>query len=122
MKSHIQHKGDVAVINLMGTINGGKDCERLRAMVEDLAAGGTRRIVINFALIRFITSCGLGALIGCKKHMLALGGNIVMCNLDSRPVSVIHKMRLYEFFQVTGNLNEALELVASDAPVPVPGG
>lgn len=121
MKSRIQHRDDVAIINLMGTINGGKDCEKLRGMVKGLAADGTRKIVISFSLIRFITSCGLGALIACKKHMLAQGGNIVMCNLESRPVSVIHKMRLYEFFQVTDDLDQALELIASDGPVPVPG-
>ena len=117
MKSHIQHHNDITIINLVGTINGGKDCEKLHKMVEKLADDGVRKIVINFSLIRFITSCGIGTLIACKQHMIRLGGNIVMCCLDRRPVSVIYKMRLYEFFQVTDTLKQALALIDSDEPV-----
>jgi anti-anti-sigma factor len=121
MKSHIKHRGNVVVIYLGGTINGGRDCEKIQKMVEDLAEVGHRRIIINFSLIRFITTCGIGTLIACKQHIEALGGRIVMCCLDRRPVSVLYKVRLYDYFAITETLDQAIALIENTETVAAEG-
>jgi len=111
MQSHIKRRDDVAVINLAGTINGGKDCEKLQRMVVDLVEEGFRKLIINFSLIRFITSCGIGTLIASKQIVEARDGRIVMCCLDRRPVSVLYKCRLYDYFDITDTLKQAFALL-----------
>ena len=119
MQTRTKIRGDVVIINLMGTINGGKDCEKLHGMVKSYTAEGHRKIIINFQLIRFITSCGLGTLISCKKLVEGHGGRIAMCCLDRRPVSVLHKSKLYDYFDITDTLKQALALMENTEPVTV---
>ena len=111
MKIYSKQRGDVVIINLIGTINGGKDCEKLQGMVTEKTEAGHRKIILNFQLIRFITSCGIGTLISCKKLVEGHGGRIAMCCLDRRPVSVLYKSKLYDYFDITDTLKQALALM-----------
>jgi anti-anti-sigma factor len=118
MKFHIQKKDDVAIINLAGKVDGGKDCEVLQKTVGELADTGIRKVIFSFSMIRWVNSCGIGTLIWSKQTLEKLGGRIVLCNLDRRPLSVLYKTRLYDYFDVTDSVQEAQALLEHTETVP----
>jgi anti-anti-sigma factor len=79
------------------------------------------QLVFNFSLVRWVNSCGIGTLIAAKQLMDELSGHIVLCNLDRRPLNVLHKTRLYDFFDVTNSIEEALALLEHTEKVPTDG-
>ncbi len=109
MLIHTQGKGDITVIHLAGKFDGGEDCKKIQDIVTDLIAEGCRKFVLSFSLIRFITSCGLGKLLAIHKEVTGCGGQVILCNLERRPLSVIYTTRLYEVFIVRKTLGQALD-------------
>ena len=118
MHFQVNHHQDIAIIRLSGNFDGGKDCDNLKATVEELAATGQRKIVFSFSLVRWINSCGIGTLIASKQLMENLSGRIALCNLDRRPLSVLHKTRLYDYFDVADTEKEALALLEHTETIP----
>ena len=109
MLIHAQDKGDISVIHLAGKFDGGSDCEKIQAIITNLIAEDRRKFVLSFSLIRFITSCGLGKLLAIHKEVTGCGGQVILCNLERRPLSVIYTARLYEVFTVRKTLGQALD-------------
>jgi anti-anti-sigma factor len=118
MHFQIRNVNDVNIIALSGNFDGGKDCDELQKTVHELADEASRKLVFNFSLVRWVNSCGIGTLIAAKQLMDELGGHIVLCNLDRRPLSVLYKTRLYDYFDVTDSIDEALALLEHTETVP----
>jgi anti-anti-sigma factor len=110
MKINIQHKGDIAVVNLAGDFDGGNDCIKFQKTITDQIEGGNLKIIISFSLIRWINSCGLGKLVAINQEVTNAGGRVVLCNLERRPLSVLYTTKLYDVFEVKKTLREALDL------------
>jgi len=108
MQTLIKKSGDVTVFNLIGKFDGGKDCEKTSRYFQDLIAEGRRKFVINFSLVRWINSNGIGCILQAKETVDQAGGQLVLCNLENRDLSTIYKMRLEELLDIKSNLREAL--------------
>ena len=121
MKIQIKHHDDIVIINMSGKVDGGPDCMLLKETVENLSAAEHRKLILNFSHVRWITSCGIGILISAKQLLDSLDGRIVLCNLDRRPLSVLYKVKLYDYFDVTDNLKQALALLENTETVAAEG-
>lgn len=113
MQTIMEKAGNVTVFNLVGNFDGGKDCQKTTQQFQGFVDQGNRDFVINFSLIRWINSNGVGCLIAARKKVDTVGGRMVLCGLNRRSLSTIYTMRLEEVFPVTDTLDSALGLLAA---------
>ncbi len=108
MRISTKHKGDITILSLARDFDGGKDCEKFQETISGLIAEGERKFVLNFSMIRWINSCGLGKLVSIHQEVGDSGGRVILCNLEGRNLSIMYTTKLYDVFEVSESLNEAL--------------
>ena len=112
MQTTIRKSGDVEIFHLVGDFDGGKDCVRSTQQFQEMLDRGVRKIVLDFRLVRWVNSNGVGCLIAGKKMADAAGARMVLCGLNRRSLSVIYTMRLEEVMECVPDLQEALKAVS----------
>lgn len=82
-------------------------------MVEALVsarAGGVRFVIIDMAELEFISSAGVGSLLGTVSSFREQGGDLILCNV---PPSVLHVLKVLDldtYFTIRSGKSEALAL------------
>lgn len=115
MHFRIEHEGDINFIHPVGNFDGGRDCEHLQTLISEIAASGGRKVVFSFSLTHWINSCGVGKLIAAKFAMDKIDGRFVICDLDSRNMSIINTLRLDQIFEIHDSLRDATEALKQDS-------
>lgn len=121
MQTTIRRSGDVEIFHLVGDFDGGKDCVRSTQQFKESLDSGVRKIVLDFELVRWINSNGVGCLIAGKRMADAAGARMALCNLNRRSLSVIYTMRLEEIMNCEPDLESALKAVSGGGK-PAPAG
>ena len=115
--------GDVFVFHPVGNFDGGRECQDMKKEFKTLIQEGTKKFVIDFTMVRFLNSNGVGCLIGAKLELDQNGGRLVLCSLARRNLTVLYTMQLGQVFDVVDSLPEALEiLVETKARAAAAGG
>ncbi len=65
--------------NLTGMI----EIQHITAEVDQILAGGSRKLIFDFKYVRFAGSAALGMLIAVQKKMDALGGKMVLSHSEN---------------------------------------
>jgi anti-anti-sigma factor len=112
MQSTLHRSGDVEIIRLAGDFDGGKDCVRSTQQFKEMLDRGVRKIVLDFKLVRWINSNGVGCLIAGKRMADAAGARMALCSLNRRSLSVLYTMRLEEVIDCEPDLEAALNAVS----------
>jgi len=77
-------------------------------LVELVESHGCRRLVLDFTGVRYIASSVLGRLIGLKKRMEALDGELKLCSLDPEIHRMFNAMGLAGVFDIYSDETKAL--------------
>ena len=64
VKLTTHENGDVTIVDTSGKLTLGEGTSTLRTKIQELVAGGSRRIILNLADVTYMDSSGLGELIG----------------------------------------------------------
>ncbi|MDH3198484.1 MAG: anti-sigma factor antagonist [Candidatus Krumholzibacteria bacterium] len=78
----------------------------LEAHFDALIAQNTRRIVIDFAQVDFISSAGVGILLGTVSLLRSEGGDLVFTNLPGHIEEVFDIINLKSFFRTIDSIDE----------------
>ncbi len=116
MQSNIHRSGDVEIIHLVGDFDGGKDCVRSTQQFKEMLDRGVRKIVLDFRLVRWVNSNGVGCLIAGKRMADDAGARMALCHLNRRSLSVLYTMRLEEVIDCEPDLEAALKAVSGGVP------
>ena len=95
----------VTVVRLAGpklVIDSG---EPLFGLVED---GGHRKLLLDFAEVRFLSSAALGVLITLKRKVEEVGGRLKLCHLAPDLLELFRLTRMQELFAIHRDEREAL--------------
>ena len=71
--------------------------EQLFSLVDDEKK---RNIQISFANVEFLCSPAFGKLISLQKKLQAVGGCLVLCNINSTIYELLTRTRLEHFFDI----------------------
>jgi anti-sigma B factor antagonist len=66
------------------------------------------KVVLNIAPVRFVDSCGFGALLACLRMILSRSGDLALCCLSGSLASLFALMRMHRLFDVYSNCEEAV--------------
>ncbi|MEJ7639645.1 MAG: STAS domain-containing protein [Singulisphaera sp.] len=83
----VRLNGPKLVIDASGPLSG---------LVEE---GGHRKLLLDFAAVRFLSSAALGVLMGLRQRVEAAGGELRLCRLDPSLLELFRLTRLEELFE-----------------------
>lgn len=92
--------GDVTVIDASGRITLGEGSSAFREKVKELAASGSKKVLINLADISYIDSSGIGELVSGYTTIANAGGRLKLLNLTKRVQDLLQITKLYTVFEV----------------------
>ena len=92
--------GDVAVVDLSGTIALGDGGPTLRRVVREVLDAGHRKIVFNLSDVDYIDSYGLGEMVAAYSKVRAAHGELKLIYLTRRVRDILQITRLVTVFDV----------------------
>jgi len=108
MKIKQNPQGEVMVLELSGKIMGGSDHEKFKAEIHGILDEGFRKVVLDFSGVPWINSTGLGILISGFHSIKAAEGNMKICSVKERVLSIFYISQLENIFEVFPTREEAL--------------
>ena len=107
----VEDIGDVTVVNfvdrrILDEQNIQVIGEQLFSLVDEV---GRRKILLNFGNVEFLSSAALGKLIALHKKLQAVGGRLILCNIDPQIHEVFEITKLDKFFNIQKEEQAALQ-------------
>jgi anti-sigma B factor antagonist len=100
-------RGDVVVVRPKGRLTVETE-EELREAVRRLFDAGWTRLVLDLASVRFIDSCGLGAIIHGYISARRRGGGLKLLNVSRHNVHLLAITKLLTVFETFDSEDEAI--------------
>jgi anti-sigma B factor antagonist len=107
----VEHIGDVTVVNfvdrkILDEQNIQVIGDQLFSLVEQ---DGLRKLLLNFGNVEYLSSAALGKLITLNKKLQAVGGRLILCNIDPQIYEVFEITKLDKFFNIQKEEQTALQ-------------
>lgn len=100
--------GPVVVLDVGGEFYGDDSTDRLKQALNDEAARGTRRLLLNLYDCRMMNSTALGVMQAGKRALEAGGCDVRLCGLGNRMKSLLVVSRLMDWFAIHETESEAI--------------
>lgn len=92
--------GDITVIDAAGRITLGEGASAFRDMIRDLAAKGSKKLLLNLGDVSYIDSSGIGELVSGYTTVTNNGGQLKLVGLSKRVKDLLQITKLYTVFEV----------------------
>jgi anti-sigma B factor antagonist len=66
----------IVVLEMLGNIRMGADCQRIQQEVDQLVGKGQTRVIFDFSQVDYLDSAGIGTLVSCLTKLKNSGGNL----------------------------------------------
>ncbi len=70
---------------------------------------GCTFLIIDCEKLEFLSSAGVGAILGTIEAFRHQGGDIILCSVSSTISHVLHVLDLHDFLTIKSNLRDAVE-------------
>lgn len=105
----------VCVIQLQGQLDAHTAPTFEKFLEERVRAESKRQIVLDFSLLEYISSAGLGVLMGLIEEVRGEGGDIKLAELPDKIFHVLDLLGFPVVFQIFGSVEEAKGAFSSKA-------
>jgi anti-anti-sigma factor len=103
-----ERHGDITVLRPAGRVDSANAADFERA-VADVFDGGSRRLVLDFSQLEYISSAGLrSSRIAGKKARALEGGQLVLCALAPQVAEIFAISGFTAIFTIRDDLEDAL--------------
>ena len=89
------------------------DNNNAHEMVKTISAAQSKKykyIVLDMHRLEFISSAGVGSILGTIESSREIGGDIILCNASSSIMKVLEVLDLVDYLTLRCDLTEAKEL------------
>ena len=100
--------GDVAILDLSGTVRMGEGAISLRNAIRGLIEQGNKKILLNLASVKNVDSSGIGELIANYTTMSRDGGQLKLLKLTDKIRDLLVITKLLTVFDAYDDEAEAL--------------
>lgn len=107
----VRETGPVAVVQPQGFINA-HTVRQFESALEGLVAKGQFTILINCQDLNYISSAGLGAIMGLIETVRENGGDILLCSLQENVHAIFETLGFTQLYRVFPGEEQALSAVA----------
>ena len=102
-----QMEPDITVVELTGKLALGRECQRVETLVEDLANGRSKRVIIDMTGVDYTDSAGIGMLALAAGKMKEAGGSLVVVAPGGRVLQLLNLTQLTSIIKVCPTLEAA---------------
>ena len=74
-----------------------------RALMPIIGTNPDKRLVLNFAKVKFVSSSLLGLLVKVHKRVIEAGGHLQLCNIDGKVRRVFEITQLVDVFDIVAS-------------------
>jgi anti-sigma B factor antagonist len=103
----VRQVGEVAVVLPTGFINA-HTVREFEGVLEDLVGGGRFTILLNCKDLNYISSAGLGAIMGLIETVRENGGDILLSNLQENVFAIFDTLGFTQLYRVFSDEDQAL--------------
>lgn len=107
----VREAGPVAVVQPQGFINA-HTVRQFESALEGLVAKGQFTILINCQDLNYISSAGLGAIMGLIETVRENGGDILLCSLQENVHAIFETLGFTQLYRVFPGEEQAISAVA----------
>ena len=107
LEATVRQERGVAVIDLMGEINGFAE-EALNAAYAEAEAKNPEAILLNFEGVDYINSTGIALIVGLLARSRASNRRLLACNLSEHYVEIFNVTRLSDFMSILPDEESAI--------------
>ena len=76
---------------------------------------GYKYIIVDLAQLEFLSSAGVGSILGTIEASREVGGDIILCNLRPTILHVLEVLDLTDYLTVRNNTEEAVSACGAEA-------
>jgi len=104
-------RDDVLLIDA-GTTLDNDNAHTVVSMITSAHSRGFKYIIMEMARLEFLSSAGVGAILGTVELFRDDGGDILLCNLSDNIKHVLEVLDLQEYLTIVSNREEAEKISA----------
>lgn len=110
--SVIRISDDIAKIN-PGKMLDNYNAPEIVNILDSERTQGIKNVIIDMAELEFLSSAGVGALLGNVESFRAIGGDIILCNLSSTIYHILQLLDVADYLTIRHSETEAMTLSKS---------
>lgn len=84
MKYKLEKSGDVVILELLGSLEGGWETFQIKDEVVKQVQDGERRFLIDLKKASFVNSTGIGVMVALQVTVAGAEGDIKFCGISDR--------------------------------------
>ena len=95
------------VVSVAGEIDAGTECA-LRDVLTSVLARREPQVVVDLAGVAFLTSSGIGVLMGARKVLAAAGGSLMLASPRGEVAQILSLTGVSELIPVAASVADAV--------------
>ena len=104
----LTEKEGIPIVELIGRLVLGKECDALRNQIKQLLAADKTEIILNLENVSFCDSPGLGCLVNALVSSRNRGGAVRLVSPSKRVRALLQVTKLTTVFEIHADAGEAL--------------
>lgn len=101
-----------AVLSVAGDVDAGTE-QRFRDALTSVLTHGVLRIVVDLSRVDFMSSAGIGVLMGVRRVLSDAGGSLVLASPHGQVAQVLSMTGVAEVIPVTASVSDAVAALGS---------
>ena len=106
-KQSVETEGNITFIRVEGYIDA-HTAPELEKVLQDMIADGRYKVVLDFQQMEYISSAGLGVLMGAISTFRENQGDMKLVNLPSKVYKVFDLLGFSKLFEIFDNRQDAI--------------
>ena len=98
---------DNTVVIDTGRVLDNNNAHEMVTMISNCQAEGYVNIILDMAQLEFLSSAGVGSILGTIEVSREAGGDIVLCNVSPNILHILEVLDIDEYLKISGNREEA---------------
>jgi len=100
---------DHAMLVNPGKVIDNNNAHEMVDVISEAQGKGYKFIVLDMSEMEFISSAGVGSILGTIETSREAGGDIIICNASENIIHIFDVLDLTDYLTVKGNREEALQ-------------
>lgn len=113
MKYSLDKKGDVVVIALKSSLEGGPDTFQIKDDVKARLVEGDKKFVLDMTDAKFVNSTGIGVVVSVLSSIKDNEGMLKVCGVSDRARRAFVTTGVWQLFDAHDSRDEAMQALQS---------
>ena len=110
-KFHFESLNDDTKVIRTGQVLDNSNADKFSTLIMDFYDNNITNIYIDMTLLEFLSSAGIGSILGTMELFRERQGDIILTNVGSKIIHILDVLNLTEYLTIYKSLDEALTQV-----------